>query len=445
MRYRKLKRGISILLVLAFVVGIVSSGVLEKPTEAFGGNSISYQVFQRGVGWTSTIQEPNVAGNSGLSNSPLESLYITSTLSLEYRTHVQNDGWHSYVSNGNYSGLPNQGKHIEAVQIRLVNAPGWNVYYRVYMRNLGWGDWAMNGEASGTVGQNRPILAIQIFVSPKTQHVTQGIVANGTFTSEVQHAAYPGDTLSFNVNFSRQAQVRFINESTGIYYYWNVSAGPHSTSWTVPTAGIYRFAIVNQTNFPMVVIQTASWTHTRNVKTRLARIITDWNGIEGNATDAFNAATPALMEKFGIKLILALTTTNGNLSGYCPRTTIDEICRVGNNLCGQTCNGVHHKNGSRVLGIDPGFLEYVVRVVGYRMCYSSNGHGEIAGLANVNGRNSVISTLSSGQFFSQVIQHELSHNLGVQGHCDNVCTMNDDSREINTWCSSCSNQIFNNK
>ncbi|MCL2037125.1 MAG: hypothetical protein FWG83_07075 [Oscillospiraceae bacterium] len=165
----------------------------QQQVEAYGGRTATYQVKPRDKAWM-TVSEPNMAGTpNSHANNALESINIDSgQLTLEYSSHVSNDGWHGYVRNGNYSGLPNQGKHTEAVRIRLVNASGWSVYYRVYMRGLGWGPFVKNDEMAGTTGQNRPIESIQVYVVPDNMYATQ-IIYDSTAASE---SPFPAVTLN---------------------------------------------------------------------------------------------------------------------------------------------------------------------------------------------------------------------------------------------------------
>ena len=73
---------------------------------------------------------------------------------IEYRTHVEDYGWMSYVKNGAMSGTSHEAKRLEAIQIRLTGemAEYYDVYYRVHAQDVGWMNWAKNDEMSGTAG-----------------------------------------------------------------------------------------------------------------------------------------------------------------------------------------------------------------------------------------------------------------------------------------------------
>ena len=58
---------------------------------------------------------------------------------VEYRTHVQNDGWQDYVANGAMAGTKGRSLRLEAIQIK-VNGDGLNggVEYATHVQNDGW-------------------------------------------------------------------------------------------------------------------------------------------------------------------------------------------------------------------------------------------------------------------------------------------------------------------
>lgn len=90
--------------------------------------------------------------------------------SIQYRTHIQRNGWESgWKNEGKMSGTSGQSKRLEAIQIRLTGnmAKKYDVYYRVHAQTYGWMGWAKNGQSAGTQGQSRRLEAIQIVILPK--------------------------------------------------------------------------------------------------------------------------------------------------------------------------------------------------------------------------------------------------------------------------------------
>ena len=89
-------------------------------------------------------------------------------LGIEYRTHVQNQGWQDYQSDGDMSGTSGESLRLEAINVRLTGADAgqFDVYYRVHAQNVGWMDWAKNDAKAGTAGFGYRLEAIEIQVLP---------------------------------------------------------------------------------------------------------------------------------------------------------------------------------------------------------------------------------------------------------------------------------------
>jgi hypothetical protein len=137
-------------------------------------------------------------------------------------------------------------------------------------------------------------------------------------------------------------------------------------------------------------------------------------------------------------------------------------CRLPNNLlcdslCGTAidnsdCHTLHHKSATRLNGVLRQNDLYTIRVVGHRLCMIYNGHRRVDGAGNFLGKNSIATTEHGDAFrLRRTIQHELGHNLGVEGHCGGStnCVMNDDlpqdERVMNAWCASHASAIRSNK
>lgn len=82
--------------------------------------------------------------------------------SIEYQVHVADKGWLPIVANGAVAGTTGQARRVEAIRIWIKNLPNYTVEYRVHMKDKGWSSWMRDGEIAGTVGEKRRIEAIQI-------------------------------------------------------------------------------------------------------------------------------------------------------------------------------------------------------------------------------------------------------------------------------------------
>ncbi|MBR2682090.1 MAG: S8 family serine peptidase, partial [Atopobiaceae bacterium] len=136
--------------------------------------SVQYRTHVQNVGWQSYVSNGATAGTSGR-GLRLEAIQIKLGSigyagSIQYRTHVQNIGWESsWKSDGALSGTSGKGLRLEAIQIKLTGnvAEHYDVYYRVHAQNFGWLGWAKNGDSAGTAGYGYRLEAIQIKLVPK--------------------------------------------------------------------------------------------------------------------------------------------------------------------------------------------------------------------------------------------------------------------------------------
>jgi uncharacterized protein YjdB len=113
-------------------------------------------------------------------------------MQISYQAHVQDIGWQGWVSDGEMAGTEGQSRRIEAIRIRLLNAPQgagvqyrahvkglrvealeirltgghpWSVIYRAHVQDLGWQEWVADGVTAGTTGQSWRIEALRVIVA----------------------------------------------------------------------------------------------------------------------------------------------------------------------------------------------------------------------------------------------------------------------------------------
>lgn len=135
--------------------------------------SYSYRTHVQNQGWQNWKTDGNLSGTAGESLR-LEAIEIAvenpgRDLGVEYSTHIQNKGWQEFKSNGVMSGTAGESLRLEAIKIKLTGkeADQYDIYYRVHAQNLGWLDWASNGAESGTAGFGYRLEGIEIKVIPK--------------------------------------------------------------------------------------------------------------------------------------------------------------------------------------------------------------------------------------------------------------------------------------
>ena len=96
---------------------------------------------------------------------------------IQYRTHVQKDGWEkNWKSDGAMSGTSGRALRLEAIRIRLTGEAEekYDVYYRVHCQRFGWLGWTKNGQEAGSAGYAYRLEVIQI------QLVEKGAPAPGS-------------------------------------------------------------------------------------------------------------------------------------------------------------------------------------------------------------------------------------------------------------------------
>ena len=135
--------------------------------------SVAYSTHVQTYGWKTEVSNGEESGTTGEAKR-LEALTIRLvdapySGSIEYRTHVQSYGWMKWMPDGAVSGTTGEAKRLEAVQIRLTGemAAHYDIYYRVHSQTFGWLGWAKNGEPAGTSGYAKRAESIQIVLIEK--------------------------------------------------------------------------------------------------------------------------------------------------------------------------------------------------------------------------------------------------------------------------------------
>jgi hypothetical protein len=104
-----------------------------------------------------------VLGLVGVAFANPGSASATSAVTIQYQCHIQNSGWTGWINGDSECGTTGQSLRMEAVKIRLVNAPaGMSVQYKAHVQNVGWQGWVNGGEVAGTTGQSLRMEALQV-------------------------------------------------------------------------------------------------------------------------------------------------------------------------------------------------------------------------------------------------------------------------------------------
>ncbi len=142
----------------------VVSGNVEPETSY----SVMYSSHIQFIGWQDYAKNGGLSGTEGESKR-LEAIKIKLnnapyTGSVQYRVNEQDYGWLDWVKDDAVAGITGQSKRQEAIQIKLTGEmeKHFDIYYRVHAQNIGWMGWAKNGEKSGTQDYGLRLEAIQI-------------------------------------------------------------------------------------------------------------------------------------------------------------------------------------------------------------------------------------------------------------------------------------------
>ncbi|WP_050741009.1 DUF4430 domain-containing protein [Acetobacterium bakii] len=158
---------------------------LNNAIDAFS-ITCNYQTHVENDGWQTFRSNGEISGTFGRSLR-LEGIKINLDentaydLGVQYKTHIQNLGWEdSWKSNGLLSGTEGRCLRLEAINIELTGADAdkFDIYYQVHAQDIGWMGFAKNGESAGTAGLSSRLEGIKIQVVPKGAPAPTS--ANGT-------------------------------------------------------------------------------------------------------------------------------------------------------------------------------------------------------------------------------------------------------------------------
>ncbi|WP_243134761.1 hypothetical protein [Acetobacterium wieringae] len=159
-----------LLLALLLIVGLIPASV-----SAATNPSVNYRTHVQNEGWQDWKKDGTMSGTSGkgFRLEGIEAKLDTQgyDLGINYQTHIQNIGWEAdtergWKSNGTMSGTEGLSYRLEAIQIILTgsDAAKFDIYYQVHAQNMGWLGWAKNGESAGTAGFGYRLEGIRIAI-----------------------------------------------------------------------------------------------------------------------------------------------------------------------------------------------------------------------------------------------------------------------------------------
>jgi len=193
------------------LITLVSAIIILLPINAHAAGvvepSVSYQGHVQNIGWQNWVGDGQEAGTDGKSFR-VEALKIKlvnapAGANIKYQAHVQNVGWQNWVSNGQEAGTDARSLRVEAIKITLENMPGYSIQYQAHVQNVGWQNWVSNGQEAGTDGRSLRVEAIRI-----------RIVANNTVNSFPLLSDVP---MPANINYYKTSS---LDQPDGTYIFY---------------------------------------------------------------------------------------------------------------------------------------------------------------------------------------------------------------------------------
>jgi len=149
--------------------------------------STNYRTHIENLSWLTWVRNGDNSGTTG-SGLRMEALELklenigSLDIGVTYRAHLDGVGWQDWVSDGATAGTVGQGIEMQAVEIKLTGADAgkFSIRYRVHVENVGWQDWKQDGETAGTTGQSLRAESIWIIIVSKIDG-TNGTLQDGLF------------------------------------------------------------------------------------------------------------------------------------------------------------------------------------------------------------------------------------------------------------------------
>lgn len=133
---------------------------------------LNYRTHVQKIGWQDYVTSGIMAGTEGKALR-LEAIQINvvgdKDLGIRYKTHVQKIGWQNWVNNNAVSGTSGKALRLEGIRIELTgtDAYKYDIYYKTHVQKIGWQGWVKNGDLSGTTGKALRLEGIRIKIVPK--------------------------------------------------------------------------------------------------------------------------------------------------------------------------------------------------------------------------------------------------------------------------------------
>lgn len=173
--------------------------IMIQTIEMSSTTSLSYRSFILNKGWCDWVETGSIIGNDGNDGIVSIECKYTGNGSIMMQSFILNEGWSREVQNDEVCGDPNQSKQISAIRLKLVNYKGYHIFYRVCFNDREWSPWHRDYEIAGYVYDSRYIVGLEIRIAMEEPHVQyRAYIKNNGWSSMVgdnQIVGYEGKGL----------------------------------------------------------------------------------------------------------------------------------------------------------------------------------------------------------------------------------------------------------
>lgn len=162
-----------IILITIIFVNITFSNATENIEKVDNNIYVAYNSHVQDLGWEGDFSKINgvQSGTTG-KNKKVEAVKIKllnapENVGITYQSYLNGIGWQELKSDGEISGTTGQNRKMEGIKIELIGTEDYSVEYRAHVQDIGWMEWKNDGEIAGVIGQNVKIEAIEIRIIPK--------------------------------------------------------------------------------------------------------------------------------------------------------------------------------------------------------------------------------------------------------------------------------------
>jgi uncharacterized protein YjdB len=248
MIFKKSKKVLSAFLSLAMIGTMVASvpfsaSAADATTTTPG---VSYSVHGQTYGWTQGYKSDGAEAGTDGQSKRVEALKVKldnapTGASITYQVHQQSYGWATSAikSDDAVSGVVGQAKRDEAIRITLSGMPGYSVEYRVHQQTYGWSAWqtTANGTAianaaiAGVTGKSKRVEALEVKLVAPTVLSVSSVTASSATALKVQFSGAVADTSKYSFKV-----LRGTTSQTDLSSYFTATWSADKTSATLDYA-----------------------------------------------------------------------------------------------------------------------------------------------------------------------------------------------------------------